>query len=183
MFPVTPTDPECTLESGLEDGEAEAGSRRLRKRLLSPEEGKEGEEDDEEAALHSCDSCRQVFESLSDLTEHKINQCQLTGKQRSAHRALLHFHYSSALPLPFQSPHWRISAYTVCWVQHTPHIRDFSTSLPSMNSACHEIGGCPIRHTIQMERGQQPISLFITTIITNHTHTENPPYFCNNRSI
>lgn len=180
---MTPTDPECSLERELEDGEAEAGSRRLRKRLLSPEEGKEGEEDDEEAALHSCDSCRQVFESLSDLTEHKINQCQLTGKQRSAHRALLHFHYSSALPLPFQSPHWRISAYTVCWVQHTPHIRDFSTSLPSMNSACHEIGGCPIRHTIQMERGQQPISLFITTIITNHTHTENPPYFCNNRSI
>ncbi|KAM9427753.1 zinc finger protein 521-like isoform 3-T3 [Salvelinus alpinus] len=73
-----PSDPECSLERELEDGEAEAGSRRLRKRLLSPEEGKEGEEDDEEAALHSCDSCRQVFESLSDLTEHKINQCQLT---------------------------------------------------------------------------------------------------------
>jgi hypothetical protein len=87
LFPVTPTDPECALESGLEDGEAEAGSRRLRKRLLSPEEGEE--EEDEEAALHSCDSCQQVFESLSDLTEHKINQCQLTGKQRSAHRASL----------------------------------------------------------------------------------------------
>uniref|UniRef100_A0A8C2WNZ6 Zinc finger protein 521 n=1 Tax=Cyclopterus lumpus TaxID=8103 RepID=A0A8C2WNZ6_CYCLU len=50
----------------------------MRKRLLSPEEAEEGEEDDEEPALHSCDSCRQVFESLSDLTEHKINQCQLT---------------------------------------------------------------------------------------------------------
>ncbi|XP_071217827.1 zinc finger protein 521-like isoform X7 [Salvelinus alpinus] len=74
---ANPSDPECALESGLEDGEAEAGSRRLRKRLLSPEEGEE-EEEEEEAALHSCDSCRQVFESLSDLTEHKINQCQLT---------------------------------------------------------------------------------------------------------
>ncbi|CDQ69400.1 unnamed protein product [Oncorhynchus mykiss] len=71
-----PSDPECALESGLEDGEAQARSRRLRKRLLSPEEGEEEEE--EEAALHSCDSCQQVFESLSDLTEHKINQCQLT---------------------------------------------------------------------------------------------------------
>ena len=85
---MTPTDPECALESGLEDGEAQARSRRLRKRLLSPEEGEE-EEEEEEAALHSCDSCQQVFESLSDLTEHKINQCQLTGKQRSAHRASL----------------------------------------------------------------------------------------------
>ncbi|KAI4810138.1 hypothetical protein KUCAC02_018985 [Chaenocephalus aceratus] len=69
-----PSDPECALERAAEDGE----TGRLRKRLLSPEEGEEGEEDDEEPALHSCDSCRQVFESLSDLTEHKINQCQLT---------------------------------------------------------------------------------------------------------
>ncbi|KAM7400583.1 hypothetical protein PAMA_004996 [Pampus argenteus] len=69
-----PSDPECALERAAEDGE----TRRLRKRLLSPEEGEEGEEEDEEPALHSCDSCRQVFESLSDLTEHKINQCQLT---------------------------------------------------------------------------------------------------------
>ncbi|XP_063741922.1 zinc finger protein 521-like isoform X2 [Eleginops maclovinus] len=69
-----PSDPECALERAAEDGE----TGRLRKRLLSPEEGEEGEEDDEETALHSCDSCRQVFESLSDLTEHKINQCQLT---------------------------------------------------------------------------------------------------------
>ncbi|XP_056912036.1 zinc finger protein 521 isoform X3 [Takifugu flavidus] len=69
-----PSDPECTLERAAEDGE----TGRLRKRLLSPEEGEEGEEEDEEPALHSCDSCRQVFESLSDLTEHKINQCQLT---------------------------------------------------------------------------------------------------------
>ncbi|XP_068459230.1 zinc finger protein 521 isoform X3 [Clinocottus analis] len=69
-----PSDPECALERAAEDGE----TGRLRKRLLSPEEAEEGEEDDEEPALHSCDSCRQVFESLSDLTEHKINQCQLT---------------------------------------------------------------------------------------------------------
>ncbi|XP_037313072.2 zinc finger protein 521-like isoform X4 [Pungitius pungitius] len=69
-----PSDPECALERAAEDG----GTGRLRKRLLSPEEAEEGEEDDEEPALHSCDSCRQVFESLSDLTEHKINQCQLT---------------------------------------------------------------------------------------------------------
>lgn len=69
-----PSDPECALERPAEDGE----TGRLRKRLISPEEGDEGEEEDEEPALHSCDSCRQVFESLSDLTEHKINQCQLT---------------------------------------------------------------------------------------------------------
>ncbi|KAM8850810.1 zinc finger protein 521 isoform 4-T4 [Spinachia spinachia] len=69
-----PSDPECALERAAEDGE----TGRLRKRPLSPEEAEEGEEDDEEPALHSCDSCRQVFESLSDLTEHKINQCQLT---------------------------------------------------------------------------------------------------------
>ncbi|MEQ2235909.1 hypothetical protein ILYODFUR_007029 [Ilyodon furcidens] len=69
-----PSDPECALERVAEDGEA----GHLRKRLLSLEEGEEGEEEDEEPALHSCDSCRQVFESLSDLTEHKINQCQLT---------------------------------------------------------------------------------------------------------
>ncbi|XP_061776287.1 zinc finger protein 521 isoform X3 [Nerophis ophidion] len=70
-----PSDPECAPERASED----AASGRLRKkRLLSPEEGEEGEEEDEEPALHSCDSCQQVFESLSDLTEHKINQCQLT---------------------------------------------------------------------------------------------------------
>ncbi|XP_058478742.1 zinc finger protein 521 isoform X3 [Solea solea] len=69
-----PSDPESALERAAEDGE----TGRLSKRLLSPEEGEEGEEEDEESALHSCDSCRQVFESLSDLTEHKINQCQLT---------------------------------------------------------------------------------------------------------
>ncbi|KAM8839661.1 zinc finger protein 521-like isoform 2-T2 [Synchiropus picturatus] len=69
-----PSDPESALERAAEDGD----TRRLRKRLLSPEEGEEGEEEDEEPALHSCDSCQQVFESLSDLTEHKINQCQLT---------------------------------------------------------------------------------------------------------
>ncbi|XP_046884494.1 zinc finger protein 521-like isoform X1 [Hypomesus transpacificus] len=87
-----PSDSECALERATEDGEP----RRLRKRLLSPEEGEEGEEEDDEPALHSCDSCRQVFESLSDLTEHKINQCQLTGKQRSAHLSAFP---PSALPL------------------------------------------------------------------------------------
>lgn len=89
-------DPECALERAAEDGE----TGRLRKRLISPEEGEEGEEEDEEPALHSCDSCRQVFESLSDLTEHKINQCQLTGKQRSAHRASPPLCHSALLRLP-----------------------------------------------------------------------------------
>lgn len=94
VFSCGPTDPESALERAAEDGEV----GRLRKGLLSPEEGEEGEEEDEEPALHSCDSCRQVFESLSDLTEHKINQCQLTGKQRSAHRAS-----PSTLPLSSSS--------------------------------------------------------------------------------
>ncbi|XP_028832373.1 zinc finger protein 521-like isoform X3 [Denticeps clupeoides] len=48
----------------------------LRKRQRSPAVGEDEEE--EESGLHSCRSCRQVFESLSDLTEHKINHCQLT---------------------------------------------------------------------------------------------------------
>ncbi|XP_062386198.1 zinc finger protein 521 isoform X3 [Sardina pilchardus] len=68
------SDPDFGPEGVAEDAE----DGRLRKRRLSPEQGEEGEEDDDEAALHSCDGCRQVFESLSDLTEHKINQCQLT---------------------------------------------------------------------------------------------------------
>ncbi|XP_066575665.1 zinc finger protein 521 isoform X2 [Amia ocellicauda] len=67
---ATPSDPDCKLGKNGEDGEASD----LKKRLISLEEGEEIEED----ALHSCDSCLQVFESLSDLTEHKINQCQLT---------------------------------------------------------------------------------------------------------
>jgi len=94
-FSCGSADPECALERAAEDGE----TGRLRKRLLSPEEAEEGEEDDEEPALHSCDSCRQVFESLSDLTEHKINQCQLTGKQRSARRASPPLCHSALLPL------------------------------------------------------------------------------------
>ncbi|XP_010075267.1 PREDICTED: zinc finger protein 423-like, partial [Pterocles gutturalis] len=61
------TDPNCKLEDKAEDGEVLDCKKRL----------DEGEELEEEA-VHSCDSCLQVFESLSDITEHKINQCQLT---------------------------------------------------------------------------------------------------------
>ncbi|XP_048113963.1 zinc finger protein 521 isoform X1 [Alosa alosa] len=68
------SDPDFGPEGVVEDAE----DGRLRKRRLSPEQGEEGEEEDDEAVLHSCGGCRQVFESLSDLTEHKINQCQLT---------------------------------------------------------------------------------------------------------
>ncbi|CAL8315949.1 unnamed protein product, partial [Gadus morhua 'NCC'] len=74
-----PSDPQCATERATAgDDDGEDGGRVRKRRHLSPEEGEEGEEEDEEPALHSCDSCRQVFESLSDLTEHKINQCQLT---------------------------------------------------------------------------------------------------------
>ncbi|KYO48284.1 zinc finger protein 521 isoform C [Alligator mississippiensis] len=61
------TDPNCKLEDKAEDGEVIDCKKR-------PDEGEELEEE----AVHSCDSCLQVFESLSDITEHKINQCQLT---------------------------------------------------------------------------------------------------------
>ncbi|KAM6277687.1 zinc finger protein 521 isoform X4 [Falco biarmicus] len=61
------TDPNCKLEDKAEDGEVLDCKKR-------PDEGEELEEE----AVHSCDSCLQVFESLSDITEHKINQCQLT---------------------------------------------------------------------------------------------------------
>lgn len=64
------SDPNCKLEDKAEDGEALDCKKR-------PEDGEELEDE----AVHSCDSCLQVFESLSDITEHKINQCQLTGKQ------------------------------------------------------------------------------------------------------
>nr|XP_033789724.1 zinc finger protein 521 isoform X4 [Geotrypetes seraphini] len=60
-------DPNCKLDDKAEDGEATDCKKRQ-------EEGDELEEE----AVHSCDSCLQVFESLSDITEHKINQCQLT---------------------------------------------------------------------------------------------------------
>ncbi|XP_035270767.1 zinc finger protein 521-like isoform X3 [Anguilla anguilla] len=66
---ATPSDPDSKLGKAAEDGE-----EGLKKRLVSLEEREDGEEE----ALHSCDGCLQVFESLSDLTEHKINQCQLT---------------------------------------------------------------------------------------------------------
>ncbi|KAJ8395969.1 hypothetical protein AAFF_G00026770 [Aldrovandia affinis] len=69
---ITPSDPDGELGNPVEDGE-EAD---LKKKLVSLEEGEEGDEDKE--TLHSCGGCRQVFESLNDLTEHKINQCQLT---------------------------------------------------------------------------------------------------------
>lgn len=61
-------DPNCKLEDKPEDGEALDGQKR-------PEDAEELEDE----AVHSCDSCLQVFESLSDITEHKINQCQLAG--------------------------------------------------------------------------------------------------------
>ncbi|XP_039610636.1 zinc finger protein 521 isoform X6 [Polypterus senegalus] len=64
------SDSDSKLGKKVEDGEP--GD--LKKQLAALEEGEEIEEE----ALHSCDSCLQVFESVSDLTEHKINQCQLT---------------------------------------------------------------------------------------------------------
>ncbi|XP_056377728.1 zinc finger protein 521 isoform X2 [Hyla sarda] len=60
-------DPNCKLDDKSEDGEATDCKKRQ----------EEGDELEEEGA-HSCDSCLQVFESLSDITEHKISQCQLT---------------------------------------------------------------------------------------------------------
>ncbi|OBS80330.1 hypothetical protein A6R68_21468, partial [Neotoma lepida] len=60
--------PNCKLEDKTEDGEAIDCKKR-------PEDGEELEDE----AVHSCDSCLQVFESLSDITEHKIHQCQLTA--------------------------------------------------------------------------------------------------------
>ncbi|XP_067833905.1 zinc finger protein 521-like isoform X3 [Heptranchias perlo] len=51
--------------------------RVTRQEKKQPGQKQEDEELDEES-LHSCDSCLQVFDSLTDLTEHKINQCQLT---------------------------------------------------------------------------------------------------------
>lgn len=64
------SDPNCKLEDKTEDGEAIDCKKR-------PEDGEELEDE----AVHSCDSCLQVFESLSDITEHKIHQCHLAGKQ------------------------------------------------------------------------------------------------------
>uniref|UniRef100_A0A8C0WYB1 Zinc finger protein 521 n=1 Tax=Castor canadensis TaxID=51338 RepID=A0A8C0WYB1_CASCN len=78
---VGQADPNCKLEDKTEDGEAIDCKKR-------PEDGEELEDE----AVHSCDSCLQVFESLSDITEHKINQCQLTGKQ---YLSLLVFSYCS----------------------------------------------------------------------------------------
>ncbi|KAG8133539.1 hypothetical protein E2320_011302 [Naja naja] len=69
----------CKLEDRTDDGDLIDCKKR-------PEEG----EDLEEEAVHSCDSCLQVFESLSDITEHKINQCQLTGKQYFSFCICLH---------------------------------------------------------------------------------------------
>ncbi|KAL6056631.1 hypothetical protein STEG23_020358, partial [Scotinomys teguina] len=60
-------DPSCKLEDKTEDGEAIDCKKR-------PDDSEELEDE----AVHSCDSCLQVFESLSDITEHKIHQCQLT---------------------------------------------------------------------------------------------------------
>lgn len=77
FFPLfSNTDRECAPDTVCEDAE----DGRLTRRRCSPREGDEGEEEDEE---HSCRSCHQVFDSASDLSQHKINQCQLTGKQCS----------------------------------------------------------------------------------------------------
>ncbi|XP_060769593.1 zinc finger protein 521 isoform X1 [Neoarius graeffei] len=65
------SDRECAPDTVCEDAE----DGRLTRRRCSPGEGDEGEEEDEE---HSCRSCHQVFDSASDLSQHKINQCQLT---------------------------------------------------------------------------------------------------------
>ncbi|XP_005990800.1 zinc finger protein 521 isoform X2 [Latimeria chalumnae] len=64
---ATESDVKCKQEDTAEESKVGDFKKRT-------EEGEELEEE----ALHSCDSCLQVFESLSDLTEHKINQCQLT---------------------------------------------------------------------------------------------------------
>lgn len=79
------SDPNCKLEDKAEDGEVLDCKKR-------PDEGEELEEE----AVHSCDSCLQVFESLSDITEHKINQCQLTGKQYLSLRGFLHCSISAS---------------------------------------------------------------------------------------
>lgn len=82
------SDPNCKLEDKVEDGEVLDCKKR-------PDEGEELEEE----AVHSCDSCLQVFESLSDITEHKINQCQLTGKQYLSLCGFLHCSISDSHPL------------------------------------------------------------------------------------
>lgn len=82
------SDPNCQLEDKVEDGEVLDCKKR-------PDEGEELEEE----VVHSCDSCLQVFESLSDITEHKINQCQLTGKQYLPLCGFFHCSISNSHPL------------------------------------------------------------------------------------
>lgn len=82
------SDPNCKLEDKAEDGDVLDCKKR-------PDEGEELEEE----AVHSCDSCLQVFESLSDITEHKINQCQLTGKQYLSLCDFVHCSISDSHPL------------------------------------------------------------------------------------
>ncbi|KAL2308440.1 hypothetical protein Nmel_001481 [Mimus melanotis] len=82
------TDSNCKLEDKAEDGDVLDCKKR-------PDEGEELEEE----AVHSCDSCLQVFESLSDITEHKINQCQLTGKQYLSPCGFVHCSISDSHPL------------------------------------------------------------------------------------
>lgn len=85
------TDRECDPSAACEDaedGRLTRSRRRRRRRRNSPEVGEEveeAEEEEDEDEEHSCRSCHQVFDSASDLTQHKINQCQLTGKQCSLH--------------------------------------------------------------------------------------------------
>ena len=127
--------------------------------MLSPEEGEEGEEEDEEPALHSCDSCRQVFESLSDLTEHKINQCQLTGKQRSAHRASPPLCHSAPLPLPLCAFAREYATMLCVLVHHTE-----GSATPDYKL----LGRCP---TTQTRRVLTPAHFFYVLHI--HIQTRN----------
>lgn len=86
------SDPNCKLEDKAEDEVLDCKKR--------PDEGEELEEE----AVHSCDSCLQVFESLSDITEHKINQCQLTGKQYLSLCGFVHCSVCDSHLLCFWSP-------------------------------------------------------------------------------
>lgn len=99
------SDPNCKLEDKAEDEEVLDCKKR-------PDEGEELEEE----AVHSCDSCLQVFESLSDITEHKINQCQLTGKQYLSLCGFLHRSISDSHPLLLISLLLSQLFYTCTWM-------------------------------------------------------------------
>ncbi|KAG9328660.1 hypothetical protein JZ751_011551, partial [Albula glossodonta] len=88
FLPPFDSDPDGELGNPAEDGE-EAGLKRKAVSQGETEGEVDGEEDEE--APHSCAGCRQVFESLNDLNEHKINQCQLTVGRRSIDPSLSSF--------------------------------------------------------------------------------------------